>query len=107
MRKQEETHLRARKKGHNSTDESPNPDFTLLEYAINRKILEAPLLELTYYSDAVGEVPSKLERGNVDLTDPINMENTEYSPEWGLDLIVKEGFFRYGPWADRQRQVSN
>ena len=102
MRKQEATHPHARQKGHNSTDESLNPDFTLLEYAINRKILEAPLLELTYYFDAVGEVPSMSERGSANLP-----ENTEYSPEWGLDLIVKGGFFRYGPWADRQRQVSD
>jgi len=107
MRKQEETHPRTCQKGHNSVNESPNPDFTLLEYAINRKILEAPLLELTYHFDAVGEVPSMLERGNVNLTGPINMGNTEYSPEWGLDLIVKGGFFKYGPWADRQRQASN
>ncbi|KAF9475774.1 hypothetical protein BDN70DRAFT_996181 [Pholiota conissans] len=78
-------------------------DFSTFEYAIERRILEAPSLELTYYVDAVGEVPA-------DPVDPRyagggihDIGNGDTSPEWGFDLVVYGGTLRYGPWADRQR----
>ncbi|KAJ7218000.1 hypothetical protein GGX14DRAFT_550111 [Mycena pura] len=87
---------------HKSLDEDTpvGADFSSLEYAIERKILEAPVLELTYYTDVVGEVPS--------LPQPIDMGpgdigNGDMGPEWGVDLVVRNGILRYGPWADRQR----
>ncbi|KAG9316547.1 hypothetical protein JVU11DRAFT_2597 [Chiua virens] len=36
-------------------------DFTTLEYAIERRIVEAPVLELSYYADVVGDVPVEFE----------------------------------------------
>jgi hypothetical protein len=87
---------------HKSLDEDTpvGADFSTLEYAIERKILEAPILELTYYVDVVGDVPS--------LPHPVDAEpgdigNGDMGPEWGIDLVVRGGFLRYGPWADRQR----
>ncbi|KAJ7497366.1 hypothetical protein FB451DRAFT_229194 [Mycena latifolia] len=87
---------------HKSLDEDTpvGADFSTLEYAIERKILEAPVLELTYYTDVVGDVPS--------LSHPVDKEpgdigNGDIGPEWGIDLVVRGGFLRYGPWADRQR----
>jgi hypothetical protein len=75
-------------------------DFSKFEYAVERKILEAPSLELTYYADVVGEVPTATElAGNT--TSDINNGDTD--PEWGFDIIINGGFLRYGPWADRQR----
>ncbi|KAJ7703124.1 hypothetical protein B0H17DRAFT_922585 [Mycena rosella] len=89
---------------HKSLDEDTplGADFHTLEYAIERKILEAPILELTYYIDVVGDVPS--------LPHPVDKEpgdigNGDIGPEWGIDLVVRGGFIRYGPWADRQRQL--
>lgn len=78
-------------------------DFSTFEYVIERKILEAPTLELTYYVDVVGEIPSQLipTRYAGDGIDGIN--NGDTSPEWGFDLVIYDGFLRYGPWADRQR----
>ncbi|KAJ7096249.1 hypothetical protein C8R44DRAFT_371827 [Mycena epipterygia] len=87
---------------HKSLDEDTplGADFDTLEYAIERKILEAPVLELTYYTDVVGDVPS--------LPHPVDKEpgdigNGDIGPEWGIDLVVRGGILRYGPWADRQR----
>ena len=72
-------------------------DFSRFEYAIERKILEAPSLELTYYVDVVGEVPTATQLAENDIN------NGETDPEWGFDIIINGGFLRYGPWADRQR----
>jgi hypothetical protein len=87
---------------HKSLDEdSPlGADFRTMEYAIERKILEAPILELTYYADVVGDVPSLPHPGE---KEPGDIGNGDIGPEWGIDLVVRGGFLRYGPWADRQR----
>lgn len=65
-------------------------DMSTYEYAIERKILEAPSLEVSYYVDVVGEVPE----GDAD---------SDSDPEWGVDLVIRQGVIKYGPWADRQR----
>jgi len=70
------------------------------EYAVESRILEAPVLELSYYADAVGEVPEHTEHVNAES---IDIGNGDISPEWGVDIIISSGFLRYGPWADRQR----
>ncbi|KAF7361830.1 hypothetical protein MVEN_00527500 [Mycena venus] len=87
---------------HKSLDEDTpiGADFATFEYAIERKILEAPVLELTYYTDVVGDVPSLPHP--VD-TEPGDIGNGDIGPEWGIDLVIRGGFLRYGPWADRQR----
>ena len=80
-------------------------DFSTHEYAIERKVLEAPGLELRYYVDVVGDVP-------IDAPSPgragglHDIGNRDTDPEWGFDLVLFGGFIRYGPWADRQRYDS-
>ena len=98
--------FRVRSKRAQSIDnETPiGPDSAKCEYAIQRRILEAPTLELSYYADAVGLVPAKqrpVENEGCDVG------NGDVSPEWGFDLVVHGGVLRYGPWADRQRHVSH
>jgi hypothetical protein len=85
-----------------STDyESPYAlDFASWEYAIERKIIETSDLELCYYTDVVGEVPS-LGEGSPIFPGIGNGPDTD--PEWGIDLVIQDGVVRYGPWADRQR----
>lgn len=83
-------------------DTTLGPESASLEYAIERKVLEAPLLELSYYSDAPGPVPHNQEQREPDGYD---IGNGDTNPEWGVDLVVHGGFLRYGPWADRQRYV--
>ncbi|KAJ7084454.1 hypothetical protein B0H15DRAFT_940059 [Mycena belliarum] len=86
---------------HKSLDEdTPLGADSNLEYAIERKILEAPILELTYYTDAAGDVPSL---PHPVVQEPEDIGNGDSGPEWGIDLVIKGGFLRYGPWADRQR----
>lgn len=80
-------------------------DFSKFEYAVERKILETPLLELCYYADVVGFVPQSPIREAAQL-DPFDIGNGDVGPEWGVDIVLHSGFLRYGPWADRQRCVS-
>ncbi|EJD02702.1 uncharacterized protein FOMMEDRAFT_146573 [Fomitiporia mediterranea MF3/22] len=104
-----------KKKGKKDSEEMSHvgADFSALEYAIERKLLETPTLELLYYADVAGPVPSE-PIGNLDrdshggLKNPKGIEfmdigNADLPPEWGVDVVVHGGSFRYGPWADRQR----
>ncbi|KAF9450414.1 hypothetical protein P691DRAFT_468038 [Macrolepiota fuliginosa MF-IS2] len=92
---------RRSKRGKGVEEETPvGADFSTLEYAIERKILETPTLEMSYLVDIVGDVPP------VELQEhPGTYEfgNGDVSPDWVLELIVHGGIVRYGPWADRQR----
>ncbi|KAG8213869.1 hypothetical protein J3R82DRAFT_10613 [Butyriboletus roseoflavus] len=78
-------------------------DFTKLEYAIERRIVEAPMLELSYYADVVGEVPAELDGPKGIGLESYDIGNGDLPPEWGIDLVIRNGVIRYGPWADRQR----
>lgn len=93
------------RKGNKVVDEDTpiGIDFSAFEYAIERKILEAPTLELTYYVDVVGEVPSHPVATRYGVDGIFDIGNGDTPPEWGFDLVVYGGFLRYGPWADRQR----
>jgi hypothetical protein len=81
-------------------DETPiGADFSILEYAIERKVLETPLLELAYFLDIVGDVPPVEEQLYPMLNE---FGNGDVSPDWILELIVFGGTTRFGPWAQRQ-----
>ncbi|KAI0663325.1 hypothetical protein C8Q70DRAFT_1102776 [Cubamyces menziesii] len=98
-----------RRKQHKSVDEETplGADFATLEYAVERKILEANVLELLYYADVVGVVPPPAagQEAQDESLDPFDIGNGDLPPEWGVDVVVRGGFIRYGPWADRQRVV--
>ncbi|KAH9985984.1 hypothetical protein BJV74DRAFT_946145 [Russula compacta] len=95
------TFLSRSKRAQSVDVETPvGPDCAKHEYAIERRLLEAPVLELSYYVDVVGVVP--VEPRRVDHKG-YDVGNGGTSPEWGFDLVVYGGFLRYGPWADRQR----
>lgn len=85
-------HLRGWKKATDLDDAPFDPEA---EYAIERDIVEAKVLELEYFVDVVGDVPPG---GGGD-----EIGNGDLPPEWGVDLVIKGGTLRYGPWADRQR----
>lgn len=72
-------------------------DFSEWEYAIETKILSAPVLELYYYVDVPGPVPPSTQDGS------IGHGNLDSDPEWGIDVVIRRGVLKYGPWADRQR----
>lgn len=71
------------------------------EYAKVATILEAPALDLTYYSDTPGVVPLLRETDRVDASDKFG--NIDAAPEYGIDIVIHGGIVKYGPWADRQR----
>lgn len=95
---------RSRRAQSADTDIPVGPESAKREYAIERKLLEAPVLELSYCVDVVGVVPveQRLFEG-----EEYDVGNGDTSPEWNLDLVVHSGFLRYGPWADRQRYASS
>lgn len=89
-------------------EETPvGADFSAIEYAIERKILEAQALDLSYYVDVVGEVPSQTSTTRHASNEIHDIGNCDTDPEWGFNLVIHGGFLRYGPWADRQRSVSS
>ena len=96
----------ALRRSHNSLDEeSPiGIESATFEYAIERKVLETPMLEVSYYADVVGKVPPEQQSRRTGL-ESFEIGNGDLPPEWGIDIVVRGGFFRYGPWADRQRYV--
>lgn len=94
---------------HQNSNEAANEetpigiDFSTFEYALERNILEAPILELTYYVDVVGEVPYNIPEIEHFGPGVYDIRNGDIAPEWGFDVIIYGGIIRYGPWADRQR----
>lgn len=60
-------------------------------------------MELLYYADVVGEIPWDPHAEPIKTSDNIDVANGGMPPEWGIDIVVRSGFLRYGPWADRQR----
>ncbi|KDQ57525.1 hypothetical protein JAAARDRAFT_69639 [Jaapia argillacea MUCL 33604] len=93
-----------RKRAKSLDEETPiGPDFLSLEYAAEHKILEAPDLELIYYTDVVGQVPTEHGHRGAEVLESFDIGNGDFPPEWGVDLVIHSGFIRYGPWADRQR----
>ncbi|KAK2463228.1 hypothetical protein APHAL10511_004883 [Amanita phalloides] len=78
-------------------------DFIELEYARETKLLDAPVLDVSYYSDIPGQVPADVELSFKNADDHFNIGNGDTDPEWGIDVVVYKGTIRYGPWADRQR----
>ncbi|KIL66260.1 hypothetical protein M378DRAFT_192008 [Amanita muscaria Koide BX008] len=75
-------------------------DFMELEYAKEPKLLEAPIVDVSYYSDAPGQIPSASAFTDENTKD---LSNGDTDPEWGIDMVIYAGLIRYGPWADRQR----
>jgi hypothetical protein len=72
------------------------------EYARDGNLLETPRLEVVYYADVAGLVPSNAlsMEGTEELVD---VGNGDVAPQWGVDLVMHGGSVVYGPWADRQR----
>lgn len=60
-------------------------------------------MELSYYADVVGVVPHQGYDATPNPSDPFDIGNGDLPPEWGVDLVIRNGVLRYGPWADRQR----
>ncbi|KAF5370617.1 hypothetical protein D9758_002040 [Tetrapyrgos nigripes] len=99
-------HVDRRRRRKKSTEEDTpiGADFSTIEYAIERRILDTPLLQLCYYADVVGVVPTP-QHPHVKSQSQVfpDIGNGDVGPEWGMDLVIFGGTLKYGPWADRQR----
>ncbi|KAG6849567.1 hypothetical protein H0H93_007348 [Arthromyces matolae] len=89
----------------NSQDENTplGTGFGSLEYAIDRRLLETPLLEVSYFFDVVGDVPVARDDPETPGVESDDIGNGDIAPDWGFDIVINGGTLRYGPWADRQR----
>lgn len=53
--------------------------------------------EFFYLLGAVPDIHNSIAPGD----DPYNVANGDLTPEWGVDLKVKDSVIHYGPWTDR------
>lgn len=104
-RKRPATKIRSSKGKQTPEDTPVGGDFTAIEYATERRILDVSTLEMTYYADAAGKVPSRDQHVDCARLEHHDVGNGDLAPEWGVDLVLYGAQFRYGPWADRQRYV--
>lgn len=80
------------------------PSLHPAEYAKVTTLLVTREIDMTYYVDVAGTVPSEHARKNrVAGLETHDVGNGDLSPEWGIDLVIRGGAITYGPWADRQR----
>ncbi|KAI3660900.1 hypothetical protein MP638_006657 [Amoeboaphelidium occidentale] len=72
-------------------------------YAKVKRIAEASILHLKYYSDDAGIVQGK---GSSFVSENLfHSANGDLSPEWGVDLNFKDAIINYGPWANHERGI--
>lgn len=76
-----------------------------VEYAKTSLIADCPCINVSFYWDVTGPVPSELE--NSVPFHPAHAEdiNGGVPPEYGMDIQVYGGIINYGPWTDRHRAI--
>jgi len=76
-----------------------------VEYAKTSLIVDCPCVNVSFYWDVPGLVPSELENSmHIDSARPGDI-NGSAPPEYGMDIQVYGGTINYGPWTDRHRGV--
>ncbi|OAG00935.1 uncharacterized protein CC84DRAFT_1263011 [Paraphaeosphaeria sporulosa] len=76
-----------------------------VEYARTSLIADCPCVNVSFYWDVAGKVPTLLD--NSMYTEPTNSGdiNGATPPEYGVDIQVYGGTINYGPWTDRHRGI--
>ncbi|KAJ4289224.1 Macrophage colony-stimulating factor 1 receptor [Kalmusia sp. IMI 367209] len=74
-----------------------------VEYAKTSLVADIPCVNVSFYWDIAGRVPTLLE--NSMFTEPVHTGdiNGSIPPEYGMDIQVYGGVINYGPWTDRHR----
>lgn len=89
-------------------DESLNDghgEWDAVEYAKTTLLVDCPCINVSFYWDIAGPVPSDIDNSmHIDPTRPGDI-NGSVPPEYGMDIQVYGGTINYGPWADRHRVV--
>jgi hypothetical protein len=80
-------------------------EWDAVEYAKTTLIADCPCINVSFYWDNTGPVPSELD--NSMYADPARPGDVNGStpPDYGMDIQVFGGTINYGPWADRHRVV--
>ncbi len=99
----QEKDRKRKRKGQPEEESHVGADFSKLEYGIERNLLEARQLDLTYYADVAGAVPNGAQRYDAEGLENMDVGNGGLPPEWGIELETYSASIHYGPWADRQR----
>ncbi|KAF2684013.1 hypothetical protein K458DRAFT_431632 [Lentithecium fluviatile CBS 122367] len=76
-----------------------------VEYAKTSLIVDCPCVNVSFYWDVPGLVPSELDNSmHIDPIRPGDI-NGSAPPEYGMDIEVFGGVINYGPWVDRHRAI--
>ncbi|ORY10041.1 hypothetical protein BCR34DRAFT_602374 [Clohesyomyces aquaticus] len=74
-----------------------------VEYARSSLIADCPCVNVSFYWDVTGPVPTDLNQSTqLDPSRPKDI-NGSIPPEYGMDIQIYGGVINYGPWADRHR----
>lgn len=76
-----------------------------VEYAKTSLIADCPCVNVSFYWDVAGRVPTSLENSMYTEPAPTGDINGSLPPEYGVDIQIFGGIINYGPWADRHRGV--
>ncbi|KAH8705185.1 putative fermentation associated protein [Talaromyces proteolyticus] len=77
--------------------------WNAVEYGRYSTILDCPSLNLTYYWDIPGKVPTENDMPSSSIHKFSGDINGSNPPEWGIDIKIERGTINYGPWTDRER----
>jgi hypothetical protein len=76
-----------------------------VEYAKTSLIADCPSVDVSFYWDVPGPVPSEIDNSiHIDPDRP-NDINGGLPPAYGMDVKISGGTINYGPWADRHRGI--
>lgn len=80
-------------------------EWDAVEYGTSSLIADCPCINVSFYWDVMGPVPSELENSLHVSPEHAADINGSVPPEYGVDIQVYGGTINYGPWADRHRAV--
>jgi hypothetical protein len=78
-------------------------EWSGVEYARTSLIADVKCVNVSFYWDITGPVPSELENSMHTAPEHTKDINGSDPPEYGMDIQVFGGTINYGPWADRHR----
>lgn len=87
------------------SQEGGHGEWDDVDYAKSSLIVDCPCINVSFYWDIPGPVPSELENSMHVAPEHAGDVNGSIPPEYGVDIQVFGGVINYGPWADRHRAV--
>ncbi|KAL1608538.1 Macrophage colony-stimulating factor 1 receptor [Paraconiothyrium brasiliense] len=76
-----------------------------VEYAKTSLIADCPCVNVSFYWDVAGRVPTLLDNSMYTEAAQDGDINGNPPPEYGVDIQVYGGVINYGPWTDRHRGI--